>query len=164
MFRFNRHLTLNFDHVLTIDEMELLHHTFTQIVHDDEEPNLYFSTTRDENGFYETMVKVHLPASTFDEVYEDVFGRPPITFIIAPAKYKQDFIDQAALMETPELKFSTITEKSGKEMMKVEFVNPSVFPDIMWYFDALNKYINKQENPKPKRPSGPRFTNLKTED
>lgn len=154
-------LSLNFDHVLSVDEVETIHQTLSQVFNDD--PQLYLTTSRD-NGFYETTVQVRLAPTTFDEIYEDIIGRPFLYKLIVPANYKQDFIDQAALTKTPELKFEHFTAKSGKEMVCIEFADPTVFPDIKWHFHGLYNHIIKQEKPVLERPTGPRFPNLRTED
>lgn len=153
--------SLNFDHYLSVDEVETIHQTLSQVFDDD--PQLYLTISRD-NGFYASTVNVRLSPTTFDELFEDIVGRPFIRRLIVPAKYKQDFIDQAELMKTPELKITPFTAESGKEMIDIEFVDSTVFPDIKWHFHGLYNHIIKQEKPDIKRPSGPRFPNLKVED
>ena len=164
-------LVIYFDHVLSEEAMEAvttaIHTIYNIKVVDDVDSDLviHFSTIREESERYETTALVYLPPEEDkvepDEDPNDVLGRPYVHRLAIQPKYKQDFINQATLFRTPDLKFTPFTDPSGKEMFFVEFVDPDVFPDIKWHFQSLCGYIYEQENPRPKRP---RFSNLKVEE
>ena len=167
----NPNLVLNYDHVLSADEIELIDTTIRQIYNledpDDlgeDELTINFSTRREVSGCYETTALVYLHDREDERqggFYLKVLGRPYVPRLIVPAKYKIDFINQQSLFHHPELKFTPFTDPSGKEMLYVEFVDPDVFPDIKYRFNSLCEFIYQQENPKPR---GPRFPNLKVEE